>query len=81
MKVRVLFFAHLRELAGSGEHEFDLPDGITIGGLAEELTKLDIRFRGMLKYARPAINGEWATVDSPLTAGDEVGFLPPSSGG
>ena len=81
MKVRALFFAHLRELAGAGEREFDLPDGLTVQEFADELAAKDIRFNGMLKYARPALNGDWATAVTALHDGDEIGFLPPSSGG
>ena len=81
MKIRALFFAHLSGMAGGGERCLDLPDGATVQDLATHLADADIRFNGMLRYARPAINGEWATPSTVLQDGDEIGFLPPSSGG
>jgi molybdopterin synthase catalytic subunit len=81
MLIRALFFAHLKDMAGASELEFDLPDSTTISQLAERLSLSDVRFNGMLRYARPAVNGEWATAATVLCEGDEVGFLPPSSGG
>ena len=81
MKIRALFFAHLRDVAGAGEREFELREGATILEFAEYLAGADIRFHGMLRYARLAVNGEWSTTETVLHEGDEVGFLPPSSGG
>jgi molybdopterin converting factor subunit 1 len=81
MNVRVLFFAHLKDMAGAGEKSFELAEGTTISALAEMLVTSDVRFHGLLRYARPAINGEWATADSIISNGDEIAFLPPSSGG
>jgi len=81
MKIRALFFAHLRAMAGAGEREYVVPDGSTVTDFAAILADADVRFNGMLRYARPAINGEWATANTVLREGDEIGFLPPSSGG
>jgi molybdopterin converting factor small subunit len=81
IKVRALFFAHLRDMAGGGDREFELSEGTTVNDLADQLAILDVRFNGLLRYARPAINGEWAIASAVLRDGDEIGFLPPSSGG
>ncbi len=81
MKVRALFFAHLKGLAGTGEREYDLPTNTTVVEFATLLAEEDIRFHDMLRYARPAVNGDWAVSSTVLQEGDEIGFLPPSSGG
>jgi len=81
MKVRTLFFAHLSGIAGAGEINYELPSGTTIEEFAEILASKDIRFNGILRYARTAVNGEWASRETVLQDGDEIGFLPPSSGG
>jgi molybdopterin converting factor small subunit len=81
MTVQVLLFAHLRDISGAGEISMELPPGSTIESLADRLAQRDIRFHGMLRYARPTLNAEWTTPEALLTEHDVVGFLPPSSGG
>jgi molybdopterin converting factor subunit 1 len=81
LTVRALFFAHLKDMAGTGEKMYHLPDGATVDDFAQYLAAEDVRFNGLLRYARAAINGEWATAKSVLNNDDEIAFLPPSSGG
>ena len=81
MRVRVLFFAHQRDLFGAPEKEFDLPEGATVAGLAQTLARLDSRLDDLLAYTRVAVNEDWATAETPLNTGDTVAFLPPMSGG
>jgi molybdopterin converting factor small subunit len=81
MTVNVLFFAHLRDLAGAGKRTYVLGEGATVEDLANLLADEDSRFNGLLRYARPTVNAEWATGATVLRDGDETGFLPPSSGG
>jgi molybdopterin synthase sulfur carrier subunit len=85
LKVKVLFFAALREQLGSAGEEIELPAGVTtLGGLREHL-----RARGG-NYAkafaekalvRMAVNHEMAKPGAPLGPGDEVAFFPPVTGG
>jgi molybdopterin synthase catalytic subunit len=76
MKVRVRLFAGLREQAGTGERELDLPDGSRLAdvwaplGLGEEP-------EGLLY----AVNKEYAPPERRLDDGDEVALIPPVSGG
>lgn len=81
MTVRVLFFAHQRDLFGAPEKTFDIPDGATVGDLARVLAQSDNRLEGLLGYTRVAVNEEWAAGDTPLHEGDDIAFLPPMSGG
>jgi molybdopterin converting factor subunit 1 len=81
MTIRTLFFAHLRDIAGADEKNYEIPESTTVEQLAAHLATTDLRFNDLLRYARPAINSEWATGSSRLKDGDEVAFLPPSSGG
>jgi len=81
MQVRVLFFGRLKELSGSAEESVELRDGSRIEDLFSECaaSRPELRkFRASLVAAR---NREFAPWDTPLHAGDEVGFLPPASGG
>jgi MoaE-MoaD fusion protein len=76
MNVRVRLFAALRERAGQGTLELEVVEGVTVGdvwpllGLGEEP-------RGLL-YARNRVYVDGSEV---LSAGDEVAFIPPVSGG
>jgi molybdopterin converting factor subunit 1 len=81
MTVKVLYFGRLKELSGTSEETVEVPDGALIEELfawcstaRPELAK----FRASLVAAR---NREFAAWSTPLSAGDEVGFLPPVSGG
>jgi molybdopterin synthase catalytic subunit len=76
MVVRVRLFAILRERAGTGELELELPDGARVsdavarvGGLPDGL------------HVLTALNREYVRDDPPLSAGDELALIPPVSGG
>jgi len=76
VKVRVRLFAQLRERAGAGELELDLPEGARV---AEALAALDEVAAGLPVVL--AVNREYAREDAPLAAGDELALIPPVSGG
>lgn len=81
MTIRVLYFGRLRELSGSSEEAVELRDGSIIEDLFQTCAaaKPELRkFRSSLVAAR---NQEFAAWNTPLESGDEVGFLPPVSGG
>ncbi len=83
--MKVLYFAWLREKAGLGEEDVVPPDTIRDvagliawirgrgGGPAEALADL--------AAVRVAVNQEFAALDHPVGAGDEVAFFPPVTGG
>jgi molybdopterin synthase catalytic subunit len=76
VKVTVKLFAALRERAGTGERELELPDGARLAevwpalGLGEEPP-------GLLY----AVNRCYVDPEATLAAGDEVALIPPVSGG
>ena len=81
MKVRVKFFAILRERAGTGEATKELTAGSTVGDLWRQLQgeypKLDVPGIRLLY----AVNQNYVGLDHRLNDGDEVVFVPPVSGG
>ncbi len=79
--VRMLFFAHLQDVAGNHELPISLPDGATAGTAAEALAERDARFDRLLAQARVAVNAEFAEASTVLHDGDEVAWMPPMSGG
>jgi MoaE-MoaD fusion protein len=74
MVVSVRLFAGLRERAGSGRIELELPDEATVGDL---LAAMELEPRSCVA----AINREYAGPESRIAPGDEVALVPPVSGG
>jgi MoaE-MoaD fusion protein len=76
MRVRVRLFAGLRERAGAAERELELPPGSRV---ADVWAVLDLGPEppGLLY----AVDREYAQPDDLLTGGEEVGLIPPVSGG
>ena len=76
MRVTVKLFAGLRERAGTGEREIELPDGAAVEDVWPALG-LDEEPGGLLY----AVNREYAERGRALAEGDEVALIPPVSGG
>ena len=81
MKVKLLFFASLKDIAGRRELEMELDDASTLQQVTEKLASLYPEIGLMQNSVRIAINQEFADEDSSLNNGDEIAFLPPMSGG
>ncbi len=81
MRVRVRYFALMREEIGTGEEERDVPDGTTAGALFDAVTAGRPRLEGMRPATMLMVNEAYAPADRPLADGDEVAFIPPVSGG
>ncbi len=79
--VRMLFFAHLQDVAGSHELAISLPENATVEAAAEALTGRGAGFADLLAQARAAVNAEFAEASTVLHDGDEVAWMPPMSGG
>ena len=76
MRVQVRLFAALRERAGSGARELELPQGASA---ADVWSALDLGEEpaGLVF----AVNREYTGRNQPLAEGDEVALIPPVSGG
>lgn len=81
MKVRVLFFASLREHAGVREIELTLESGHTAGDLWETLVNRFPAIEPIGASVSFAVNREYAERSQRLSDGDEVALIPPVSGG
>ncbi|MDE3200383.1 MAG: molybdenum cofactor biosynthesis protein MoaE [Acidobacteriota bacterium] len=78
-QVKVLAFGVLRESLGREPLHMELADGATVGDLLDELSRAHPAV--MLRGIAVSVNAEYARATQPLTSGDEVGLLPPVSGG
>jgi molybdopterin synthase sulfur carrier subunit len=85
MKVKLLYFAGLREQLGKGGEEIELSAGTsTVAGLRTHLMARGGAWQSALakgKALRVAVNQEMAQATTPLNPGDEIAFFPPVTGG
>ena len=81
MRVRVLFFGMLKDVAGKTSDEVELAEGATVRALLAHYESRIPRLKDCLPALALAVNQEYARVDTTLRAGDEVALLPPVSGG
>jgi molybdopterin converting factor subunit 1 len=81
MRVRVLFFGVLRELAGKASDEIELPDGATVRRIMEQYADQIPGLKDALPSIALAVNQQYAGPDTVLRPNDEVALLPPVSGG
>jgi len=81
MKISVLFFGGLKELIGRSSESLDLPDGASLKELLFFYARTAPRFEALIPSLAIAVNQEYSGVERKLRDGDEVGLLPPVSGG
>jgi molybdopterin synthase catalytic subunit len=81
MRVKVLFFGMLKDLAGQAEDSPDLAEGASLADLVRHYEARIPRIRDLAGSIALSVNHEYAGPERRLEAGDEVGFLPPVSGG
>ena len=81
MRVTVRLFARLRELVGDGDFECEVPAGATVDAVWATLVRDHPAIAPYAESMSCAVNAEYARMNTPLSDGDEVAFLPPVSGG
>jgi molybdopterin synthase catalytic subunit/molybdopterin converting factor small subunit len=81
MRVRVLFFGVLKDLAGRSSEVLELPDGALVRDLLTHCSSVAPLMRESLGSIAVTVNQEYAGPETVLNPDDEVGLLPPVSGG
>jgi molybdopterin synthase catalytic subunit len=81
MKVRLLFFAVLRDVAGCAEAALELPGDATPRSVWNGLRARHADLEGYVDPPLTAVNERYADPDQPLRDGDELAFIPPVAGG
>ena len=81
MKVRVQFYAQLRDLVGMRELELEILDGATIGDLLEQLYVERPALGGHDKSILIGAGLEFVDRKYELKSGEEIAIMPPVQGG
>ncbi len=80
-RVKVLFFANLRALAGTREMEIVLPDNILVRDARQIIFQEVPQIASAMKSTLVAVNHEFAMEDDVIPPGAEIALFPPVSGG
>ena len=81
MRIRVLLFGQLKDIVGRQEEFLELGQGAKVSALVAHYANQFPKFQALSGSIACSVNQEYATGSAPLREGDEVGLLPPVSGG
>jgi molybdopterin converting factor subunit 1 len=81
MRVRVLFFGVLKDLAGKTSEWIELPENALAGDVLDHYATQLPRLKESLAVLAVAVNQQYAGPETALRPNDEVALLPPVSGG
>ena len=80
-RIKLLFFATLRDRAGMRSMELDIPSDLTIQGLKDKITNEYPNLKDSMSSVLITINREYAFDDAIIPANAELAMFPPVSGG
>ena len=80
-RVKLLFFATLRDRAGTKSMELDIPTDLTVQGLKEKISSEYPTLKESMSSVLITINREYAFDDAVIPPDAELAMFPPVSGG
>ena len=81
MRLRVRYFASIREFTGLKEEQLEVPEGSTAEALKRLVQGLHAALESQEGNILVAVNGSFVEPKQALKSGDEVALFPPVSGG
>jgi molybdopterin converting factor subunit 1 len=81
VRVRLLFFAVLRDITGKNEAELTLAGGTRAADVWQQLRSEHPRLADYVTPPLTAVNQSYESPDFELHDGDELAFIPPVAGG
>jgi molybdopterin converting factor subunit 1 len=81
LRVRVLFFGQLKEVAGRERDTLELPEGARVADLLRRYAEAKPALQPYYDAMAVALNQEYSEAGATLHDGDEVALIPPVSGG
>ncbi len=80
-RVKLLFFATLRDRAGAKSMELDIPADLTVQGLKDQISDQYPNLKDAMSSVIITINREYAFDDAIIPPNAELAMFPPVSGG
>ena len=80
-RIKLLFFATLRDRAGTKSMELDVPDDLTVQGLKDKMSAEYPNLKESMKSVLITINREYAFDEAVIPQDAEMAMFPPVSGG
>jgi molybdopterin converting factor subunit 1 len=80
-RIKILFFATLRERAGVKSLELDVSPDMTVEGLKEKLIADYPNLKESMHAVLITVNREYAFEEAIIPPNAEIGLFPPVSGG
>ena len=81
MRLHVLFFGVLKDLAGKASDSVELAEGAAVRDLLQHYASQSPELKESVASLAVAVNREYAGLETRLKSGDEIALLPPVSGG
>ena len=81
MRVRVLYFAVVRERLGRDEETLELPAGADVAAAWRELERRHPELAALRPVVKLAVNEQFAAGERVLADGDVIALIPPVAGG
>jgi molybdopterin converting factor subunit 1 len=80
-RIKLLFFATIRDRAGTKSMELDIPEDMTVQGLKDKLANEYPNLRDSMKSVLTTIEREYAFDEAVIPPNAEIAMFPPVSGG
>jgi MoaE-MoaD fusion protein len=80
-RVKLLFFATLRDRAGTKSMELDIPSDLTVQGLKQKISTEFPNLKDSMSSVLITINREYAFDEAVIPLNAELAMFPPVSGG
>jgi len=80
-RIKLLFFATIRDRAGTKSMELDVPVDLTVEGLKQMISEEYPNLKDSMKSVLITINREYAFDEAVIPQNAEMAMFPPVSGG
>ena len=80
-RIKLLFFATIRDRAGTKSMELDVPENMTVQGLKDKIAEEYPNLKDSMKSVLITIDREYAFDEAVIPPNAEMAMFPPVSGG
>jgi molybdopterin converting factor subunit 1 len=80
-RIKLLFFATIRDRAGTKSMDLDVPEDMTVQGLKDKIAEEYPNLRDSMKSVLITIDREYAFDEAVIPPNAEMAMFPPVSGG